>query len=370
MDHREHWDNCVTHFDDEVDRFIAEYFADPQRRCLLVAGAGFDPRSRTIATKMAGALGDRLQAILIREERREPAAGLLAAADRAEQDLTRLIPNSEVLRVRIFAEDGAPIGGSEVTRAISGREWPEDAPDVVLDMSALSLGIGFPVAKLLLELCERDGRANLHLMTCSDPELDAGIVNEPDERVISVRGFAGTSTALADDLAQVWLPQLAPGRGPTLNKIRAANNSVYKVCPILPFPASDPRRADDLIAEFSDQFAAEWEVDGRDLLYVSERNPLDSFRKISRLCHRYLRSVEGVYTPQVILSPTGSKVMAMGALMAAIRHDLTVQYVETLRYEFTPKSTGSPHAWQRRSLVHLWLTGPIYAGYAGGPSVS
>ena len=40
---RAHWHSSIAHFDAEVDSFIAEYFASPDRRCLLVAGAGFDP---------------------------------------------------------------------------------------------------------------------------------------------------------------------------------------------------------------------------------------------------------------------------------------------------------------------------------------
>ena len=37
------WDPCVAHRGDEVESFIAEYFADANRMVLFIAGAGFRP---------------------------------------------------------------------------------------------------------------------------------------------------------------------------------------------------------------------------------------------------------------------------------------------------------------------------------------
>ena len=63
----------------------------------------------------------------------------------------------------------------------------------------------------------------------------------------------------------------------------------------------------------------------------------------------------------MILSPVGSKVMAAGALMAAIEHDLTVLYIETVRYEQRndqPQDTD-----ENDQMVHILLSGPAYSGY-------
>lgn len=140
----------------------------------------------------------------------------------------------------------------------------------------------------------------------------------------------------------------------------AAGERVYKTCPILPFPARNPRRADELITEFGDELRA-WDVDTRDLIYVSEKNPLDSYRTLSTLKRRYDDTVDQVFAPQLILSPVGSKVMATGALMAAIEHELPVQYVETRRYEFD--QAFGPLLAASDMMVHIWLSGPIYNGF-------
>ena len=177
-----------------------------------------------------------------------------------------------------------------------------------------------------------------------------------------VKGFSGIGQlSQILDPASIWIPQLAKGRRADLTKISLSVGECYKICPVLPFPASDPRRADALIGEYENELVNEWQVDPRDLVYVSERNPLDSYRTISMLKERYDRTVEGTYEPHVILSPIGSKVMAVGALMAAIEHDLAVRYIETARYEFDGSVRHDDYT--PATMVHVLLSGPAYGDY-------
>ncbi|WP_347302141.1 hypothetical protein V5740_08955 [Croceibacterium sp. TMG7-5b_MA50] len=359
---RDHWSNCITHFDDDVGAFVRDYFADQGRRCLLVAAAGFDPRSQVIAKMLSETLGDRLGALFIREERGRPDANLIADADANEEALAAIVPNYRVERINIFGDDGAAIGGSNVAAMLSKTEVDPATTDVVLDMSALSIGIGFPVAKLLLLDCEAAANRAFHILIVSNPELDDRISSEPAERAMPVKGFSGQGS-LSQTLnpARIWIPQLARGRKAALTNISLQVGDCYKVCPVLPFPARDPRRADALVGEYENELVNEWQVDPRDLVYVSERNPLDSYRTISTLKERYDRTVEGTYEPLVILSPIGSKVMAAGALMAAIEHDLAVQYIETARYEFDGADRREDDP--KDMIVHVLLSGPAYGDY-------
>jgi hypothetical protein len=286
----------------------------------------------------------------------------MSDAEANERALRELVPLCRVEHLSVFAEDNAPVGGARISALLNAMEWP-DVTDVVLDLSALSVGIGFPAARLLLHQCEARKGVNFHLMVTSNPELDARITGEPSQQAVTVRGFAGEAVMSAElPLAPVWLPHLAPGKQLTLAKINAGGHG-YKVCPVVPFPAREPRRADMLLAEYENELRNEWEVDPRDLIYVSERNPLDTYRTISTLKHRYDQTFAEIYTPQIILSPVGSKVMAAGALMAAIEHNLVVKHVEALRYELAP-ATGPTHAAALQDMiVHVWLHGPIYDVY-------
>lgn len=358
---RSHWGNCVTHFDEQVNDFIDDYFGQPDRRCFLVAAAGFDERSQIIGKALARKLGDRLHALFVREERGDTSANLRAASDANEATLRTLIKDSQVEPITIFdAADNAPVGGNRLASVLSKVELPKDTTDIVLDMSALSMGIAFPAAKILLEMSERSQKLNFHFLIASNPELDASIVGEPGEKVQAVRGFSGNSGRETElPKARIWLPQLAHKRRGALERIKTSLTDLYKVCPVLPFPARDPRRADFLIEEFGDEIRGEWAVDSRDFMYVSEKNPLDSFRSIEMLKKRYDKTVLDIYEPQLILSPVGSKVMAAGAMMAAIKYDLTVQYVEVLRYDIDETANLVP----QMDIVHVWLDGPIYDGH-------
>jgi hypothetical protein len=362
MSGRAHWENCLTHFDDRVESFIAEYFAACDRKCLLIAGAGFDPRARLVPSKLAAVMGGRLYGLFVREDRADPAPNLRSLANENEEQLRAAVGRCEVETIGIFSADNAAIGGQRMISLLQGFHWPKDLTDIVLDMSALSMGVGFPAARMLIEWCEANPALNLHLMIASNPELDDRIVGEPASQAQAVRGFAGPSPYQDMPIARIWLPQLARGRVETLRKIRATHDSVYKVCPVVPFPARNPRRADELLSEYQSALVDEWRVDTRDYIYVSESNPLDCYRTISTLKKRYDKTVDEVFFPQIVLSPLGSRVIAAGAMMAAIEHDLSVHYVETLRYDFRTSSlTAEPE--DKDLIVHIWLHGPVYAGY-------
>ncbi|MCZ8207533.1 MAG: hypothetical protein O9270_04995 [Aquidulcibacter sp.] len=354
----DHWENCIAHFDTQVDVFAEEYFGRTEVICLLVAAAGFDPRSIGIATLLAGHLGDRLSGLFVREERGTPDAGLVTAADQNADRLRELVRGCEIASVDIFGNDNAPVAGVRIASIIRDFNIPDETTDIVLDMTALSIGVAFPAARLLLDYCEDRGIA-FHIMVASNPELDDAITSEPGDRPMAVRGFAGIDLSdAALEISRIWVPQLAKGRSAALTEIRRSIRDTYKICPVVPFPARDPRRADALITEYGTQLIDEWQVDPRDIVYVSESNPLDCYRTLSTLTKRYADAVDQIFVPSIILSPVGSRVMAAGALMAAIEHNLTVQYIETVRYDFDPAKPAVATAPDMR--VHLLLSGPAY----------
>jgi hypothetical protein len=154
----------------------------------------------------------------------------------------------------------------------------------------------------------------------------------------------------------------------SLTQIGADIGRCYKICPLLPFPARNPRRADDLIAEYRTALVDEWEVDPRDVVYASEWNPLDCYRTLSTLKARLDRTMQGTYEPRMVLSPLGSKVLAAGALMAAIEHGMAVHYLETEAYDFEQPADDAGRL--PDMTVHLILSGPAYSSYGLGEPLS
>ncbi|MCY3810756.1 MAG: hypothetical protein OXH15_03060 [Gammaproteobacteria bacterium] len=93
--------------------------------------------------------------------------------------------------------------------------------DVVVDISALSVGTSFPIIRYLFELTVSDhGPPNLHLFVTHDPSLDDGIRSVSSDSPDFIHGFRGNSTlSSAADSARLWLPQLSSGRRAALGKV-------------------------------------------------------------------------------------------------------------------------------------------------------
>lgn len=363
------WQRCIAHHDDEAAEFLAGYFGRADRACLLVAGAGFDPRSaivaRLLAKSAANGTAGRLRGLFIRERRPNPDPGLATRGDESTADLLRLVPGARAVDVDVLSpEDKAVIGGHRAVQVLRDGAAADLASvtDVVLDMSALSIGISFPLASFLYETSRRAApRLNFHILVASHPQLDAAISSGPSDVVDPIRGFSGDiDLAESDDDPKIWLPHLATGRNFELQLIKEKLQGPVDVCPVLPLSQQDPRAGDALTAAFETELDRGWEVDPRNIVYAIEDDPLDLYRTISSIHRRHTEVFSGVARGHVVLSPSGNKVLAIGALMAAMEHGLPVRYVEAVSYAVDWDAVARADPATSR-LVHVWLHGDPYA---------
>jgi hypothetical protein len=350
------WDPCIAHRGDEVQAFVTDYFGAPDRRVLFVAGAGFDPRSTAVASRLA-AICSSLRALLFQENRPNPPQGQVDRANANTRALLDAMPDRELVPVEIFGPDGAVVGGRNVISVLSRQRF-DNFTDIVVDISALSAGTSFPIIRYLVEHTERrNGPANLHGFVAHDPSLDADIRSVPSDVPGYVHGFRGGSTLDASAAAaKLWLPQLAAGRRGALGRLHDFV-APHDTCPILPFPASNPRLGDALAEEYLTELESSWSVDTRNIVYADEGDPLDLYRTILRLDD--LRKLVFAETggSLLVLSPLGSKIMALGSLLAALERDLPVAHLEPIGYELrssVPAEIAAPN------LVHIWLEGDVY----------
>ena len=351
------WDPCVVHRDDEVDGFIDDYFAKQDRNVLFVAGAGFDPRSCAVANRLKKNAIASMRALLIQEERPNPPEDQSARAKANADKLLEMIVDQKVVPIEIFGPDNAVVGGRNVIKILH-KQSLEGVTDVIVDISALSAGVSFPIVRYFFECIDLQKRAlNLHIFVDHAPHLDAGVRSLASDAPLYVHGFKGRST-LSDmaDVAKLWLPQLAAGRNFALGKIYDFVGP-HDTCPILPFPASNPRISDELTEEYLTELESTWSVDTRNIIYADEEDPLDLYRTILRLDDLRKRVFSETEGSMLILSPLGSKLMALGALMAALERNLPVAYLESVGYQLHgPVMDEIGHS----NLIHLWLEGDVY----------
>ena len=360
MTQRPCWERCINHRGPAAEAFVREYFDHSDRKIMLIAGAGFDHRSTRFAQVLRDAGKDRVSGFFLREERPAPDKNLLATATENERLLQQLFPGCTVEHFDIFAVDNAPVGGRQVLKLLNAKLNLTGLTDLVLDCSALSVGVCFSIAKYCYERGRSLGsQLNVHLVVIDDPETDASIVSTHCGKPSAPHGFQGSWTLDASSrAARLWIPQLGRGKRPVLELVHQFVTP-HAVCPILPFPATHPRFPDSLIEEYGDLFETPWQVDARDLVYAHEKSPLDLYRTILRIDDARRRVFEGMGGSQVILSPVGSKALALGMLMAALDREFAVVLVEALTYKLMVDAALG-QAEPRGELVHIWLHGEAY----------
>jgi hypothetical protein len=354
------WERCILQKGDDTERFIRDFFGEDQRRLLLIGGAGFDPRATRVAEMLSPVLGDRLHALLLREERPDPDASLVGKAEKNIEVIATLISATTVRPIQIFAQDEAVIGGREAVNVLKLYDL-RPFTDVAVDASALSRGVVFPIVRFLLQSVGKG--INVHLLVSDDPGTDIDISAIAWDQPGYVHGFKGDSeSANNPDAAKLWLPQLVIGERTSLERIHAFIEP-HDVCPIVPFPTQDPKAPDRLIEHFADQLQA-WAVDPRNVIYAHESNPLDLYRAIIRIGDARREIFAGTIGSKIVLSPVGSKVLSLGALMAAVERDFPVVYAEAVAYKMTAPTVCRSDF----PILHLWLQGQAYEEQAESPN--
>lgn len=357
-------EKCVVHLDQEVLSFFKEHFKERHRACLVIGGAGFDPRSSEIIKDLHDVLGERLSAKLIKEERPDPDHRLVERADSNLEYIKRFCNKVVVDKVEIFAGDDAVIGGRNVIEVISKIDFSVYT-DILIDLSALSMGISFPIVSFVYKTAkERNIKVNVHLALLSNPDLDAAIKSEPNEKTSEIFGFKFQNLYGELEKASLWLPLLSENKQEVLKKIHATL-SPHDICPILPFPSEEPKKGDriafqtynSLESEWGGLLDNEWELDPKNFVYADERTPLDIYRSILRIDDERKPVFETFGGSTTILSPLGSKIPAIGALMAAIERNFPVIYVESLKYVVDWSKVNDIVSGQSK-MTHVWLYGP------------
>ena len=358
------WHDAVNHLGEDVAEFLESLLAQAERSILYVAGAGFDPRASHLGTVISRQPAVR-RALLIRENRPDPEPELLRRAEENEALLRMAFPTHEVIHINVFDQDHAVVGGQEAVREIRLRVMAENGlagiTDVFVDMSAMSIGISFPIVGLLYELLA-ESSINLHLIAATGgQEVEAAIVAEHAENYQNPWGFKGDQSK-SDSSWRLWIPQLSSSKS-TAFSILFQELSPQETVPIFPFPARNPRGVENLIDQFSRELVHEWRVDTRHMLFAAEDDPLDLYRTVSRI-HASRKDVYTLAgeTAETVLSPLGSKALAIGALLATLEHRLPVAYVEARRFELPPGGFTSQADPAR--YVHVWVLGEVYPNSA------
>ena len=345
------------------------------KRILWILGEGFDPRM-CVGLEAILALPSvppvDVMGLTFDEGAASPSWLQADAIKGNRERLQRLaVPPGKLAarHVRVFAEDGRRVGSKSAAAAFNDGAELAAYSDVVVDVSALPRGIYFPLIAKLLHLHDDTAGLppaswNLHVVVAENTGIerrihDEGVLERADYVFPFHGGMGLEATALNPKL---WIPVLGEGQAAQLERV---HDLVHpdEVCPVIPFPAANPRRGDDLVLEYREFLFDRLRVEPRNIVHVSERNPFQVYRQLRSTILRYRDALHPLGDCKAVLSALTTKLLSIGPLLVAYEFagakvDVAIAHVEVQGYVLDENAAAEETPTE---LVELWLAGDCYA---------
>jgi len=344
------------------DRNFDEVWQRPSEEpVLFVCGSGFDPRAFTVLTRLRMATTRRIDGWMIKlpENATDLAVRPLAQTNR-ERIETLVTDSGGALAHQLLPNynDSRSLGRL-ISRSFQESSVLDSYSEVIVEISAMPRSVYFPLVRGILERAHSEdvGRSwggNLHVAVCENPEVDAHVLEEGTTPMAPIGGFAGPSSERAK--TTIWVPVLGEFAS---SRVKALHEELApdETCPVLPWPARDPRRGDRLMLEYRRLLFDEIRLEPRNVIYAAERNPFDLYRTLGALRERYVTSLSPLGPVSMVLSSHSSKLLSVGVLLTAYEHNLIVQHVSPGAYGL---HGGDSEVHSHDEVYDLWLTGQPY----------
>lgn len=367
------WEDYVLDRGAALQKLWSALTAKGEQRILFVLGRGFDPRMCVGVDMVLQAGGSgrcNILAIEFDEGDSSPSYTHSTQIETNWAELQRLTTgraNLSTTRLHMWSRDHRRVSSRNAARIFNSISDVCEYTDVIIDISTLPRSIFFPlIAKVLYLLDSSAGsKPNLHVFVAEDSELDKHITQGGiDEAAAYVHGFGrGLDIEATAQLPRVWIPLLGERQLLQLKRVHELV-SPNEVCPVLPSPSVNPRRSDNLVPEYREFLLDGLRVEPRNFIFASEWNPFEVYLQIRRCILQFREALEPLGGCKVVLSAHSSKLLSVGALLAAYElHkpgvDVGIAQVESEGYimQFSP---GDPLSADQAELWSLWLAGEPY----------
>jgi hypothetical protein len=353
---RPRWETgCMATGEKQVS---ALWSARTEGRTLMIVGAGFDPRAPVAYEMIAAACPHPVDVLAISLDalRTDPATAQLAIDGRQR---IQAAADAHGATVSEHGSGGnASSTGMQIARDVFASRRTDGYDEVILDISALPRSVFFPLLRGLLAKAHDEGwDGELHVVACDNPAIDRLVAGDGADSPEALPGFSDPNPP-EGPVTTIWVPVLGEGETHRVDKLREAIPA-QEVCPVLPFPSKNPRRADDILREYRDLLEAV-AVEPRNVIYASESNPFDLYRTLSKLNTVYEESLCPLGETRMVLSAHSSKLLSVGVLLTAYENKLEVRHVSPDKYTLEHPELLAKLA-AHDLVVDLWLTGEPYA---------
>ena len=187
---------------------------------------------------------------------------------------------------------------------------------------------------------------------------------------MQIPGFAGAFHAESiKDWPLVLFPILGENRVNQLTKVLASPEITdeAEICPVVPHPSKDLRRADNLLVEYREVLFKSGRAPTSNIMYVHESNPFEAYRQLLGAMRRYQESMNVLGNCRLVVTPLGSKLVTVGAGLACFemrpadvmkaKYRVAVPLAEPKRYVASVQDLKD----SKPEISMLLLTGEAYS---------
>jgi hypothetical protein len=355
------WRDYVLAYDDEVRRLVSEA-SGGSRAATVVLGEGFDPRAlvglHELATVGLGP-GTRIVAIELASGASDQRAVTQAAENTDELEGLCKAAGWSLARLPFPTTSSRRSAGQLLSRRLLGGDYVQPDGLVMVDVSAMPASIAFPIIAGVLASHEGGAfRGQMLALVCENPHTDGAIEEEGASDAGPLAGLTFGLNRTTGTVIRAWAPALGERQVAQLESVYAFLEP-NEITPILPFPAENARRADDLLSELRAFLFDRIEVEPSNLIYAHESNPFDVYRALWRLSERFQAALEPLGRTMIVVSVHGSKMLSLGVLLAAWERKLPVVTSVPSGYLIREGVELSEFSGSNR-LACLWLLGEPY----------
>lgn len=382
------WDPYVFRRGRDANELWERLFERRPVRLLYIAGAGFDVRAQAVmrecidSMRSAEASIEAAELVLVGFSSYRLDASLKELTEQNGDELANIFSTiGSVEHVQFGGgDDDEELSASSALRQGTDKvlEKVFHQTDIILDASSLPRVAYLALMTSLLNRLIPNkksanalaaGGVNFQVLVAEDANLDAQIMAEdPSSDVVLVPGFlSAMQVESVRDWPLVWFPILGEHRVNQLRQVARLNEfpADAEVCPVLPHPSRDPRRADNLLIEYKGALFDAYRGLISNILYVHESQPFEAYRQLFGAMQRYRESMRILGGCRLVVTPFGSKLITIGAGLACFEMrptDLTefgvaIPHAEPKRYVADADLIQN----SRPEICVLLLTGEAYA---------
>lgn len=386
------WDHYVFRRSSGVHDLWDDLLKDRPVKLLYIAGRGFDVRAQSVMREfVAGQTGPgrrtlEAKLLLVGFSGYELDEAIVQLTEENAVALQSLFaPLGETRCITIGASDGDEDFSASTAlrlRIEAVLSQVADQTDIVLDVSSLPrvtyLALLTSLLNKLVPNKEQVAGAshplyakgvNLQVLVAEDARLDGAIrAEDPSNDLVLIPGFSSALQAESvQDWPLVWFPVLGENRVNQLQKIIDSGMipPLAEVCPVLPHPSKDPRRADNLLVEYRGPLFDSRRTPTSNIIYAHESHPFEAYRQLLGAMQRYQNSMRIMGGCRLVMTPLGSKLITLGAGLACFEMrptDLNAKYGVAIPLAEPRRFVASVDALRqsRPDISALLLTGEAY----------